>query len=73
MPTLDAPRSPVAYSLFFGSMFVDGRGYAFPCNADGRVALESFSATLRRSFADAQRRVGRELRAPVVRVEPRAN
>lgn len=55
------------YELRFGSLFHEGRGYAFPCDAQGRVDLRALGERARRNFAWACAAVGRELSVPAVR------
>ena len=55
------------YELRFGSLFHEGRGFAFPCDAEGRVDTVSLGERARRSFAQACAAVGRELSVPAVR------
>ncbi len=62
----DLARSP--FVLCFRSLFHSGRGYAFPCAADGQVDLDCLSEHSRLNYLYARAMVGRELAAP--RVEP---
>jgi hypothetical protein len=55
------------YELRFQSLFDEGLGYAFPCDADGRVDLDQLSEQARHNYLFARALVGRELAAPVVR------
>lgn len=59
-----SPR--LAYDLTFRSLFFPGRGYAFPCDASGRVDLDALAPRARDSFMHAQACVGRELASPAV-------
>lgn len=59
-----APRS--RYELRFQSLFNEGRGYAFPCDADGRVDLSALSDRLRSTYLFVRTAVGRDLAAPAV-------
>lgn len=54
------------YILRFVDLFNRGRGYAFPCDADGRVAVAAMSARGRDSYEHAVDAVGREFSLPVV-------
>lgn len=55
-----------AYELRFRSMFEPGRGYAFPCDANGCVELDALSDGVRNNYLYARAVVGRELAAPAV-------
>lgn len=61
-------ESPAAarYELRFVSLFDAGRGYAFPCDADGGVDLGTLSEPARASYRRAHGAVGRDLAVPVV-------
>lgn len=56
------------YELRFQSLFNEGRGYAFPCDADGQVDLDALSERLRNTYLFARTIVGRDLAAPAVRL-----
>lgn len=58
------------YELCFKSLFGSGRGYAFPCDCNGRVDLDGLSERARNNYLFARALVGRELVAPEVRCEP---
>lgn len=69
----NAPNAPAAnahddgaYELRFDSLFVEGRGLSFPCDAQGRVALERLSDRARNNYLYARAVVGREFRTPSV-------
>ena len=53
------------YELRFAGMFNSGRGYAFPCDAEGHVDIDALSASVRTSYFYARSVIGRELYAPV--------
>lgn len=57
--------SAAAFRLCFRSLF-DGRGYAFPCDAQGRVDMDRLSERARNNYFYARAMVGRELAAPEV-------
>lgn len=54
------------FELRFVSLFDAGRGYAFPCDADGGVDLDTLSEPVRASYRRAHGAVGRDLASPVV-------
>lgn len=58
---------PHQYELRFQSLFHSGRGYAFPCDAEGRVAMDRLSERERANYLFARAMVGRDLAAPAVR------
>lgn len=55
------------YELRFDSLFVEGRGMSFPCDAQGRVDLDGLSDRARCNYFYARAVVGREFRTPAVR------
>lgn len=58
------------YELRFRSLFDEGRGYAFPCDADGVVDLDALSEKARNSYFYAHTVIGRELSIPAVQRGP---
>ncbi len=54
------------YELRFQSLFDEGRGYAFPCDAVGRVDLDTLSERARLNYFSARALVGRDFSTPVV-------
>ena len=56
------------YELHFSTLFGGGRGFAFPCDAAGRVDITSLSETGRRNYQLACATIGREVSLPEVRV-----
>lgn len=61
-----APLDGTCYELRFQSLFVEGRGLAFPCDARGSVDLARLSERARHNFLRAREVVGREFALPVV-------
>jgi hypothetical protein len=57
---------PDHYELRFVSLFDRGRGYAFPCDAGGHVAIDALSDRGRINYFFARTVVGAELSIPVV-------
>ncbi|MGZ5785711.1 MAG: hypothetical protein ACXWJM_07305 [Ramlibacter sp.] len=55
------------FELRFQSLFDSGRGYAFPCDPEGRVDLDHLSDRARNNYLYARAMVGRELSVPAVR------
>jgi len=54
------------FRLCFRALFDGGRGYAFPCDVNGRVDLDGLSECARNDYLYARAMVGRELAAPAV-------
>lgn len=55
------------YELRFQSLFIEGRGYAFPCDEEGHVDLDTLSARARLNYFYARTVIGREFALPAVR------
>jgi hypothetical protein len=53
--------------LRFRSLYKPGRGYSFPCDADGQVDLDALSECERNSYFYARTAIGCEFAMPVVR------
>ncbi|WP_425259114.1 hypothetical protein ACPOLB_26760 [Rubrivivax sp. RP6-9] len=56
------------FELRYRGLFNPGRGYTFPCDAQGRVELDRLSESARVNYLFARATVGIELAAPVVLV-----
>jgi hypothetical protein len=56
------------FELRFRSLFNEGRGFAFNCDASGRVNLDELSERGRRNYLFAKARVGREFSTPSIRM-----
>jgi hypothetical protein len=54
------------YELRFTALHDRGRGFAFPCDAVGHVAIDGMSDSCRNNYFYARTVIGRELSAPVV-------
>ena len=67
---LPAPQAGVdgAYELRFAGLFNAGRGYAFPCDENGNVDLDSLGGRARINYFYARTAIGREFCAPVTRL-----
>jgi hypothetical protein len=61
---------PACHELRFVSLFDSGRGFSFPCEADGRIAYEQMTPAVQASYLRARSMVGWELTAPVVMCRP---
>lgn len=64
-PTMQQDSSPQT-ELRFVSLFNEGRGYAFPCDAAGHVNIDELSRVARQNYLYARTCIGREFRHPVV-------
>jgi hypothetical protein len=62
-----AAASRSRYELLFACLFKPGRGFAFPCDAEGNVALDDLCDSRRDNYFYARAVVGRELQFPMVR------
>ena len=54
------------HQLRFTSLFQAGRGYAFPCDAAGRVDLDELTERARNNYLFARAMIGREMDWPRV-------
>jgi hypothetical protein len=54
------------YELRFTGLFNRGRGYAFPCDAQGNVDVQGLTDRGRTNYFLARAVVGTELSAPIV-------
>ncbi len=64
--TVSAPAVPTVYMLRFESLFQTGRAFSFPCDSQGRVALDDMSACCRNNYLFARTVVGRDFATPCV-------
>lgn len=55
-----------AYELRFQSLFDEGRGFAFPCDAEGHVDMDALSDRARQNYLYARAVIGREVHMPAV-------
>lgn len=56
------------HELRFQSLFNEGRGYAFPCDAEGHVDIDALGDSMRQNYFYARTCIGREFRIPAVRL-----
>ncbi|HEY6135631.1 MAG TPA: hypothetical protein VIW70_16775 [Rubrivivax sp.] len=54
------------YEMRFRSLFDEGRGLSFPCDAQGHVPLDTLSERARNNYLYARAVVGREYFLPEV-------
>lgn len=57
---------PGRYELRFRSLFDEGRGYSFPCDASGQVDIDALSERARSNYFFARTVIGREVAIPAV-------
>jgi hypothetical protein len=55
-----------AFELRFQSLFHEGRGLAFPCDASGQVDLDMLTERARCNYFFARSVIGREFAHPAV-------
>jgi hypothetical protein len=61
-----AHANHAAFELRFESLFDEGRGFAFPCDAAGRVNLDALSPRSRTNYLFARTLIGRDFAVPAV-------
>jgi hypothetical protein len=59
-------HTSTCFQLSFRSLFRSGRGFAFPCDAQGHVNLDGLSDRARNNYLFARAMVGRDLATPAV-------
>ncbi len=57
----------LVFELRFTSLFQEGRGFSFPCDAQGHVDLDTLSERARANYFFARSVIGREVTMPAVR------
>jgi hypothetical protein len=67
MRTLDLLTPEPCFELRFTSIALNGRAYAFPCDACGNVDLDMLGDSARDSYLFARACVGFDLYCPIVR------
>lgn len=65
-PMHNQPQEEACFELRFQSLFNEGRGLAFPCDAQGHVDLDRLSGTLRLNYLYARTLIGREFSMPAL-------
>jgi hypothetical protein len=60
------PTDQARYELRFQSLFQEGRGFAFPCDAQGHVDLDALGERLRLNYLYARTLIGRDFSMPAV-------
>lgn len=64
--SLGIVTAQACYELRFANLFNRGRGYAFPCDAQGHVNIDELTERARTNYLFARAVVGTELSAPTV-------
>jgi hypothetical protein len=59
-------QSGTRFQIRFRSLFHEGRGYAFPCDAAGHVNLDALTERGRCNYLFARAMVGREFATPSI-------
>lgn len=64
----DATGAPsdATWELRFASLYDDGRGLAFPCDAGGHVTLDALPPRARLNYLYARTVIGREFSMPQI-------
>jgi hypothetical protein len=70
MTTNSLDRDTV-FELRFQSLFRDGHGLAFPCDATGRVDMDALSENARNNYFCARTLIGRDFSLPTLRATAR--
>jgi hypothetical protein len=64
--TQSSNQTSASYELRFTSLFDEGRGLSFPCDASGQVDIDSLSTRARLNYFYARTVIGREFFMPAV-------
>jgi hypothetical protein len=62
--TATRPHHQASFELRFPSLFIEGRGLAFPCNGQGQVDIDELPERARRNYFYARTLIGREFATP---------
>lgn len=68
--TTSTDRS-IRFELRFQSLFDEGRGLAFPCDATGQVDIDALSERARSNYFSARTLIGRDFSMPTLRAATR--
>jgi hypothetical protein len=63
---MNTMSTPTGYELRFRSLYKEGAGLSFPCDAQGRVEINALSERARHNYLYARTVVGREFYLPAV-------
>jgi hypothetical protein len=64
---MNTPHASSAYELRFSPLFADRRAFAFPCDAEGHVNMDSLCERAFNNYLYARAMMGVELSWPDVR------
>lgn len=64
---MSTSQASPGYELRFCPLYAGHRAYAFPCDAEGRVDMDSLSEQAHHNYLYARAVMGRELGWPTVR------
>lgn len=67
---MNAAPPPNAFELRFRSLFNEGRGWSFPCDALGHVDMDALSRRALNNYLYARSVIGREVAVPTVQRSP---
>ena len=59
-------QAAAEFELRFRSLFDEGRGYSFPCDAAGHVDIDALSDGARNNYFFAHTVIGRDVAMPAV-------
>jgi hypothetical protein len=65
--SIQTSQAAAGYELRFCSLFDEGRGLSFPCDAQGQVDLDALSERARLNYLYARTVIGREFTMPALR------
>ncbi len=63
---MNTSQASTDYELRFRSLFVEGRAFAFPCDAEGHVDMDSLTHRALNNYLYARSVIGREVAMPAV-------
>ena len=63
---MNTSHASTGYELRFRSLFDEGRAYAFPCDAEGHVDMDSLSERSLNNYLYVRSFIGREFSMPAV-------
>ena len=63
---MNTSQASATYELRFRSLFVEGRAFAFPCDHQGHVDMDSLSRHALNNYLYARSVIGREVAMPAV-------
>lgn len=67
---MNSPHASGGYELRFRPLFANHRAFAFPCDAVGRVDMDSLSQPMLNNYLYARAVMGLEFSWPEVRISP---